>query len=236
VLPNRAVESFQQRGRDLFEGNQLLTADNPYADPNTDANASPPRPALCSATHPLEAHLTDYLLLVVIGRQSPAESPFPEGIIEDEITHQSALFDPFGLIKAPVDAEIDAALAVLFFGRCKRCEITQNYRAHITLIVPRHPVELVRNEAEGDRIGPVKSAQRLEESAPEGRVAGRIRREGRREIRPVGVAGRRAERNEVRISDGAFKFRTKSLLPMMIRVPGIRSMKTLTSWRKCWTR
>jgi len=40
----------------------------------------------------------------------------PEGIIEDLIGYLPALFDSFGFIKAPVDAEVDAALAVLFFG------------------------------------------------------------------------------------------------------------------------
>src|SRR5215475_13562933 len=76
--------------------------------------------------------------------------------------------------------------------------MTQNEQTHIALIVPRHPVELVRNKAEGDPVSPVKSTQCLEYSAPEGRVAGRIGREGWSEISPVGVAGRRAERNEVR--------------------------------------
>lgn len=43
-------------------------------------------------------------------------SPSPEGIIEDMIGYLPALFDSFGFIEAPVDAEVDAALAVLFFG------------------------------------------------------------------------------------------------------------------------
>jgi hypothetical protein len=49
-----------------------------------------------------------YLLLAVIGRQYSAESPSPEGIVEDKITHLSALFDPFGLIIGAI------ARAVLF--------------------------------------------------------------------------------------------------------------------------
>src|SRR5262245_63572259 len=79
--------------------------------------------------------------------------------------------------------------------------MTRNEGARHTLIVPCHPVEFVGNKDEGDPIGPVKSAQYLEEGAPQLRVAASIQREGWSEIRSVGVAGRRAERNEVRISD-----------------------------------
>jgi hypothetical protein len=57
--------------------------------------------------------LSTYLLL---GRQPSFVSLSLEGIIEDMIGHQSTLFDSFGLIKAPVDTEIDAALAVLFLS------------------------------------------------------------------------------------------------------------------------
>ena len=42
--------------------------------------------------------------------------PSPKGMIEDMIGYLPALFDSFCFIEAPVDAEVDAALAVLFFG------------------------------------------------------------------------------------------------------------------------
>jgi hypothetical protein len=37
----------------------------------------------------------------------------PEGIIEDMIGYLPALFDSFGFIEAPVDAEVDCELLVL---------------------------------------------------------------------------------------------------------------------------
>ena len=60
----------------------------------------------------------------------------------------------------------------------------------LPLLSTRHAVVLVRDEGERDRVRPVELAQRLEERAAEARVAGRIGREGRREVRPVEVAGR----------------------------------------------
>jgi hypothetical protein len=51
-----------------------------------------------------------YLLLAVIGRQYSTESAFPEEIIENIITHLSALSDPFGLIIGAIAGAVLFAL------------------------------------------------------------------------------------------------------------------------------
>src|SRR5206468_7619259 len=100
-----------------------------------------------------------------------------------------------------MDTEVDSALAILFLGLGERREAARDERTHVPVVVPRHPIELVRHEGEGDVVGPVEVAQGLEEGAPEPSMPGRICREGRRVVWPVEVAGWRAERRKGRISD-----------------------------------
>src|SRR5213594_4512349 len=99
-----------------------------------------------------------------------------------------------------MDTEVDSALAILFLSLGERREAARDERTHVPVVVPRHPIELVRHEGEGDVVGPVEVAQGLEEGAPEAGMPGRVCREGRREVWPVEVAGRRAERHEARIA------------------------------------
>lgn len=42
--------------------------------------------------------------------------PRHEGVLKHVIRHAPALDDPLGLVKHPMDTEVDAALAVLFLG------------------------------------------------------------------------------------------------------------------------
>src|SRR5262245_34224276 len=117
-----------------------------------------------------------------------------EGIIEDVIAHSPAQKNALGLVEGPVDAKVNSALAVLFFGLAKCRETTRKEWAYATIVVPRHSVEFVGYEGERDLVGPVKSTQRLKERAAESRMAGRIGRERRCEVRTLEVAGRRAQR------------------------------------------
>src|SRR5918992_4674713 len=122
-------------------------------------------------------------------------------VLEHVIRHAPALGDTCDLVERPMDTEVDAALAVLFLGLGERREAARDKWAHVPLVIPRHAVELVRHEGEGDVVGPVKVAQGLEEGAPEPGMSGRVAWEGRREVRLVEVAGLRAERREGWISD-----------------------------------
>src|SRR5207302_2839070 len=124
-----------------------------------------------------------------------------KSVLEHEIPHAPALGDTLGLVEGPVDTEVDAALAVLFLGLGERREAAQDERAHVALVVSRHAVEFVRHEGEGDVVGPVEVAQDLEERGPESGMPGGIGREGRREVRPGEIAGRRAEWREGRIPE-----------------------------------
>jgi len=119
-----------------------------------------------------------------------------EGVIENVVRDASTLRDSLRLVERPVDAEIDAALAVLLFGLRQRPEAARHERPHVALVVDRHPVELVRDEREGDAIGPVEASQDLKQRASEAGVAGGIRGERRREVRSGQVAGGRAQRRE----------------------------------------
>jgi len=108
--------------------------------------------------------------------------------------------DTFGLVEGPVDAEINPALTILLLGLGERREAAREARAHASLVVPRHPVKLIRHEAEGDAVGAVEAAQDLEDRASERGVPGGVGRERRREVHAAAIAGLRAERRPARIT------------------------------------
>ena len=92
-----------------------------------------------------------------------------------------------------MDAEINAALAVLVLGFGKRREAARQERAYVAIAAPSHSVELVRHEGKCDVVSSVKPAQNLEDGSAETGVAGRIGREWRGKVRSREVAGRGAE-------------------------------------------
>src|SRR2546422_8922115 len=110
---------------------------------------------------------------------SLAAAPANERVLEHVIRHATALGDRLRLVERPVDAEVDATLTVLLLGLGERREAARNARAHGSLVVLRHAVELVGYEGERDVVGSVKVAQRLEEGAPEAGVPRRVGRERR---------------------------------------------------------
>src|SRR6186997_483006 len=82
----------------------------------------------------------------------------PEGVREHVVGHLPAVRDARGLVEAPVDAEIDPALAVLLFGRGERRERAWRVRAYVAVVVSRDAVELVRDERERNRVGAIDVA------------------------------------------------------------------------------
>src|SRR5262245_22007395 len=100
----------------------------------------------------------------------------------------SALQDSLNLVEAPVDTEVNAALAVFFLGLRQRCEGARNQRPDIALIVGRDTIQFVGDEGERNVIGAEVISQRLEQRTAESRVAGGVGREGWREIRAGQVA------------------------------------------------
>src|SRR6266853_859625 len=87
-----------------------------------------------------------------------------EGVIEHVIGNAATKGDSLRLVKGPVNAKINSALAV----------------------------QLVGNKRERDVIGAVKPAHRLEERPSEPSMTGWISGERRSKVRPVEIAGRRA--------------------------------------------
>src|SRR2546430_12456473 len=96
-----------------------------------------------------------------------------EKIIKHIISPPPAQGDALCLVEFPVDAEIDPALAVLFLSLRERREAAREERANVAVIAARGSVKLIRHKGESDFVGPVKSAQGLEESAAESGVTRR---------------------------------------------------------------
>src|SRR5436190_1441848 len=57
-----------------------------------------------------------------------------EGMIEDVVSHLPAQDDAFGLIESPMNAEIDAALAVLFLSLRERREAAREQRTYVSVV------------------------------------------------------------------------------------------------------
>jgi hypothetical protein len=92
-------------------------------------------------------------------------------VVKDVIGDAPALGDALGLVEAPVDAEVDAALAVFLLSLRERVEGAQDERAHRAVVGAGDAVVFIRDEGETDTIGAVKTPQRLEERAAKARVA-----------------------------------------------------------------
>jgi hypothetical protein len=89
-----------------------------------------------------------------------------EAVRENAIGNALALGATFSLIETPMDAEINAALAVLFFGLRKTGETPRHVGAHLALVVSGYPIKFVGNKGEAEPISSKKSAQRLEQAPP----------------------------------------------------------------------
>src|SRR5262249_54285503 len=106
-----------------------------------------------------------------------------ERICKHIVCHSLALGYPFGLIERPVDAEVDSALAVFFFGLRERGKVAYEKWTTIPFVVSRQAIELVRDEGEGNIVGLIEPAQYLEQRATKAGMPGRVCWKWRREIR-----------------------------------------------------
>jgi len=91
-------------------------------------------------------------------------------MVEDMVGHAPPLGNAFALVEAPVNAEIDPALAVFFLGLRQRFETPRRQRPDVSVIVERHAVELVGDERERNRVRAEEVTQALEELSSECRV------------------------------------------------------------------
>ena len=119
-----------------------------------------------------------------------------KGVVEDVIGDVAALGDGLGFVERPVDAEINPALAVLFFRLREIREAARHVGTHVAGVVFGHAVEFVGDKGERDVVGPEKSSQRLKKRAAKAAVPGRIGRKWRGEIRTSEIAGGRAHGRE----------------------------------------
>src|SRR3990172_5188293 len=131
--------------------------------------------------------------------------------------------DPFGLVKAPVDTEINATLTILLFGLRERRKSAQDLRPHLAAItvqghvsvsircqgtclgievVARDAIQLIGYESEGDVVGFIESPQNLKNNASQGSMTGCVCREGGREVRSRYVAGLGAHPPPIKVRDG----------------------------------
>ncbi len=136
------------------------------------------------------------------GRSRQLSTSRQENAVHDVVGHLPPLEDALGLVEAPVDAQINAALAVLILGLGKGLKTARHVRSDVALIVLGNTVELIGDEGEGDVVGAIEAPQRLEHGPAETGMARGIRRKGRGEVRPVQVAGRGAQRGESRVALG----------------------------------
>ena len=86
-----------------------------------------------------------------------------EGVAHHEVGHGAPLFDAPRAVEVPVDTEVDAAAAVFDLGLRQRRERARRQRPHLARVVARDAVELVGDEREGDGVGAIEPAQRLEQ-------------------------------------------------------------------------
>src|SRR5262245_5611749 len=84
----------------------------------------------------------------------PARSNYsihrPEGVRPDVVRDAASLADALDLVERPMDAEVDAALAVLLLGLRERTEAARQQRPHLPVVAHGHAVELVGRERERD--------------------------------------------------------------------------------------
>jgi hypothetical protein len=121
-------------------------------------------------------------------------------MIEHVIGYETTKGDSLGLIKGPVDSEINPALAIFFLGLRQRRETARLIRTDVSVVIASLTIELVGNECECDAIGTVESPHYLEDCSSESSMAGRISGERRREIRAIEIAGGRTQRAKAGIA------------------------------------
>ena len=115
-------------------------------------------------------------------------------MVEDIVADPIALGDALVLVEEPVDAEINAALAILFFRLGEGLEKARTIRSHSPVAVFRNAVPLIRDEGERMLVGAIKASQNFKERPAEGGMTRRIGGERRCKVGPTEVAGLAAQR------------------------------------------
>src|ERR1700676_3970656 len=110
-------------------------------------------------------------------RLREVDTPWQEGVREYIIRDALAQSDALRLVERPMNPQIDPALAVFFFGFGKGSEVAGDERAHVSVVIQRHAVELVRHKGKCDVVALIEVAQDFEKSSTESCVSGRIGRE-----------------------------------------------------------
>src|SRR5712692_9454065 len=86
-----------------------------------------------------------------------------EGVVEDVVGHVAALGDRLRFVERPVDAEINPALAVFFFGLREIGEAARHVGTHVAGVVFVHAVEFVGDNRERNVVGSEESPKRLKQ-------------------------------------------------------------------------
>ena len=84
-----------------------------------------------------------------------------KGVVEDVIGDATALGDALGLVERPVDAEVNAALAIFFLSLGKGGEAARHVGTQVAVVVFGVAVEFVGHKRESDGIGAKETAHGL---------------------------------------------------------------------------
>ena len=110
-------------------------------------------------------------------------------MVEYPVGDFTARLDPLNFIELPMDAEINAAFAVLLGGLAEAVKRARNQGSRLTILVYRDRVEFIRNDCEVNIVGSEKVFHRLEQGAADAGMAGGVRRKWRGKVGPVVVVG-----------------------------------------------
>src|SRR5215211_1325175 len=124
-----------------------------------------------------------------------------ERVLEDVVRHLPAKDSTSRLVESPVDAEVDTALAVFFFGLGQSRKAARDQWTHIAISAARDSIEFVGHERKRYIVGAVEQSQRLEQRRSHPGMTGRIGRKWRSKVDTIrDVAGRRSQRHPCRIA------------------------------------
>ncbi len=84
-----------------------------------------------------------------------------KGVVEDVIGDATALGDALGLVERPVDAEINATLAVFFLSLGKGSEAARHVGTQVAVMVFGVAVKFIGDKREGDGVGAKETAHGL---------------------------------------------------------------------------
>ena len=112
-----------------------------------------------------------------------------KNIVGDSLTLRNTL----GFVEAPVNAEIDSTLPVLFFRLRQVGEMPRHVRPHVTIAIFSYTIEFIGDEHKRDIIRSVETANGLEERSSNSRMPGGIGWKRRSKVRPIQITGRCAQ-------------------------------------------